>query len=433
LLVLTEFPPSFGGMQTHAVELAARLEAAGYPISVLTYRGGAADAEEAARFDAALPYAVERSLSRVAYWRNVTRIARAARNFRADAIYSSTVYFGQASARAGLPMLCRSAGNDVLRPWIAWPFRFGAALLDAAFFERNLYPWLRRLDWPERLDRFLVEARTRVMRESAGAMLHVAANSEFTRQRLLEIGLRRDRIETIPGGVDIEKFHPGEGERGKFGWAPDAFVLLSACRLVAKKGLPLLLQAAADLAQEIPKLKLAIAGEGPEQAALAALAARLDIADRIHWMGRLKTAELAAAYRSANVFVFPSRAVSRAGGFRDAETMGRVLCEANASGLAVVAAATGGVPSIIRDGKNGLLFGEGGVEALRDALWRLYRDGSLRRRLGAEGRSRAVRDFAWERIFARQRAAITRVIFEGRSSILSETAGAGKPQVWELD
>jgi glycosyltransferase involved in cell wall biosynthesis len=413
--------------------MAAQLHSTGYEILVLTYRPSAADRAAAQAFDRAQPYPVQRCLSRLAYWSNVAAISNAAAQHRAEILYSSTVYYGQAATRARIPIVCRSAGNDVLRPWIAWPFRFASSLLNAPIFERSLYPWLRNRNWPERLDAFLLESRQSVLRESAAAMSHISANSDFSCRALRDLGVAASRLECVPGGVDPTRFTPGASARDCLAWPKDAFVLFAACRLVEKKGLPLLLEAVAQLARQIPQLRLAIAGEGPERARLETQAASLQISDRLHWCGRLDSATLASAYRSADLFVFPSRTVRRHNGWLDAETMGRVLCEANASGLPVLAANTGGIPSVIRDGKNGILFAESDCAALCAAILRLYRDPLLRARLAREGRKRALRDFAWSRIVARQRSVIALVLMEGESSIITEKVDVTEPQALESD
>ncbi len=433
LLVLTEFPPSYGGMQTHAVEMASQLHATGCEILVLTYRCADAELASAEAFDRAQPYPIRRCLSRLAYWSNVALIAKVAREHNADVIYSSTVYYGQAGARAKVPIVCRSAGNDVLRPWIAWPFRLAAGLFNIPVFERSLYPWLRKREWPERLDALLSHARIRVMKESALSMQHLSANSEFSRRALLKLGVPAENVDCVPGGVDASRFSPGHADREALGWPREAFVLLSACRLVEKKGLSTLLEAMASLCSSHPDLHLCIAGDGPERAKLEGRAHALGIASRVHWCGRLDARQLALAYRSADLFVFPSHTVRRSNGWIDAETMGRVLCEANASGLPVLAAASGGIPSVIRDGKNGVLFREGDAGALREGVEILMANPARRARLAAEGRKRALRDFNWPRIVARQRSVIARVLLDNGSSIITEKAGVVKPQAWEVD
>ena len=95
-------------MQTHALELGQWLFARGYYVEVATCRIEAGPME--------LP----------------------------ELIYSSTVYYGELGSMTGVPVFCRSAGNDVLRPWIAWPFVMGSRVLDLPWVERQLYcKWKR--------------------------------------------------------------------------------------------------------------------------------------------------------------------------------------------------------------------------------------------------------------------------------------------------
>ncbi|MDX2268718.1 MAG: glycosyltransferase family 4 protein [Bryobacter sp.] len=407
-------------MQTHAVAFSQALEAQGYAVRVLTYRAAASEAEACRASDAQFRFPVARILSRLAYWANVKKIAAYAKEHGAQAIYSSTVYFAQAAALAQVPMFCRSAGNDVLRPWIAWPFRWAAPFLDQPLFEAKLYPWLRRRELPEYFDRYLERTRQRVMRESACAMGHLAANSEFTAQALKKIGVAPERIAIEPGGVDPALFCPGPSCRTAWGIPPQSFLLLTACRLVAKKGLPLLLEAVAQLAPKLPALHLAVAGDGPDRARLAAMAEALGLKERVHFLGRLPGKELAQAYRAADVFVLPSRSIARGGQQVDAETMGRVLCEAGACGLPVVAAATGGIPSVVRDGDNGLLFEENQIAELVAAILRLARDPDLRLRLGQAGRKRAQEEFAWEHLTAAATMRLEQMLSLENSSIIAE-------------
>ncbi len=123
-MVLTEFPPRIGGMQTHAVHLARDLWRKGYPIEVVTYKNlSRRDAALTQETDRRLPFPVHRSLSRIGYFRNLEILAPFCQRQRTDLIYCSTVFYGVLAERAGIPVVARSAGNDVLRPWIIYPFR----------------------------------------------------------------------------------------------------------------------------------------------------------------------------------------------------------------------------------------------------------------------------------------------------------------------
>jgi glycosyltransferase involved in cell wall biosynthesis len=398
LLVLTEFPPSFGGMQTHAVHLCRHLAERGYDFRVATYR--------LARGESAAPAAgpaAERGLSRIGYWANVAELERMARAHRADVLYSSTVFYGQAAARTGLPMVCRSAGNDVLRPWIVWPYRYATRALSAHWVEAELVERFRRLEWPERWERLLLDRRREAMAESAGCMRRVLANSDYTAELLRGIGLNGARVRVAPGGVDARRFRPAGGSRRKWrrrlGLPESAYVLMTACRLVPKKGLDLLLQAAADLRREMPDLHLLVAGEGRERERAQALAAGLGLNGGVTWAGRVAHDRLREYYWSADQFVLASReALDPRTGLRDVETMGRVLCEANASGTPVVAARSGGIPSVVEHGRNGLLFAEDSLAELKERIRELREDNRRAQALVEEGLRRAEREFDWSRV-----------------------------------
>lgn len=133
LLVLTEFPPSIGGMQTHAIHIARYLHGLGHTIEVVTYRPRLP--QEAAAFDRRLDFPVHRILSRLSHHENLRLVAGLLKGF--DAIYASTVYYGLLGDR--LPVYCRSAGNDVLRPWIAYPFERFSRLVASPLVDGTLY------------------------------------------------------------------------------------------------------------------------------------------------------------------------------------------------------------------------------------------------------------------------------------------------------
>lgn len=390
-----------GGMQAHAVHLARHWHAAGHSILVVTYRASAADGDAIA-----FPFRVERILSRVSYEANLDKLAALVKSWRPAVIYSSTVYYGQLSARCGVPVVCRSAGNDVLRPWIAWPYRMLRDTLDRPWLERHFYHRLRRWQWPERLESLLFVSRREKMLESLAGIEHFFANSAFTCGLLEQAGVAGRRIQLLPGGVDPGHFRPATRPekrqiRQALGLPEDAWVLLTACRLVPKKGLDVLFAALPALMAAIPELQLVIAGAGPGEAAARAAAQQTGLSDRVHWLGRVEHEDMPQCFAAANAFILPSRDhVHPTTGLRDVETMGRVLCEANAAGVPAVASESGGIPSVIDHEENGLLFAERSAEALAAAVVRLHGDVALRDRLVAAGLLRARHRFAWECLFA---------------------------------
>ena len=186
-------------------------------------------------------------------------------------------------------------------------------------------------------------------------------------------GFRRLRV--WGRGVDTARFHPGmrsDAWRQSVGATGDEKILLFVGRLASEKRVELLESALRDL----PGARLVLVGDGP---ARPELERRLAGAPA-HFTGYLRGAELATAYASADIFVFPS----------DTETFGQVVQEAMASGLAVVGAAAGGTLDLVRPGENGLLFRPGDAGELRQQVRALLEQPARATAMGEAGRTMAL-------------------------------------------
>jgi len=401
-LVLTEFPPRIGGMQTHAIYLARRLASRGYPLEVLTYRSASDTADAVRAVDAALPFPVKRVLTRLGHHRNLDLIADEARAFGADLVYTSTVFYGALSERLGLPVVARSVGNDVLRPWIAWPLRFGSRLVSQPWVEAHLYRFFRRLDYPEWVEAMWRERRRRVMVESARAIDCILANSDFTAELLTDVGVSDTRVSVLTGGVSAGRFAEATSAgrvREQHGIDAEAKVLLTACRMVRKKGVDFLIDRMGAIVEACPSAHLLLVGDGRHYRRFRRAAEGSPVSHRITFAGKVDHRRIDEYYAAADVFVLASRVqVDPLTGLRDAETMGRVLCEANAASLPVIAARSGGIPSVIEHGVNGLLFEPDDEESLLAQLRALLSSESLRQGLVERGRLRASQEFDWAHI-----------------------------------
>ena len=190
-------------------------------------------------------------------------------------------------------------------------------------------------------------------------------------------GFRRLRL--WRRGVDTARFHPGYRSaawRESIGVQPGETLLLYVGRLATEKRLDLL----AGALDGLDGVRLALVGDGP-----ARLALERQLAGRpVHFTGFLGGKALAAAYASADLFVFPS----------DTETFGQVIQEAMASGLPVIGARAGGALDLVRDGVNGVLFAPGSAADLRAQVRALVADAPRRAALGQAGRAAAER-CAW--------------------------------------
>jgi glycosyltransferase involved in cell wall biosynthesis len=161
-------------------------------------------------------------------------------------------------------------------------------------------------------------------------------------------------------------------------------------RLVEEKGVHILLQAAAGLDGD---WVLKVVGTGPYAASLQALCAQLGIAKRVVWAGVVPSAEIPRVLNELDVLVLPS--LTRRNW---KEQFGRILIEAMACEVPVVGSSSGEIPHLIADA--GLIFPEGDVEALRDALSRLMQEPDLRLALGQKGRARVLAHYTQQQIAA---------------------------------
>jgi glycosyltransferase involved in cell wall biosynthesis len=192
------------------------------------------------------------------------------------------------------------------------------------------------------------------------------------------LGIKRVRL--WPKAVDTERYNPSNRSaelRSRLSDGhPEAPLMIYVGRLSFEKRLEWLLEPITRL----PGVRLAFVGSGPAENLLRK---RFE-GTRTVFTGYMSGDELAQAYASADVFAFPS----------DTETLGFVAMEAMASGVPAVGANAGGIPDVIQDGKNGLLFEPGNLDDLTEKLDRLLRDAELRGRLARAARS-SMEGLSW--------------------------------------
>lgn len=206
---------------------------------------------------------------------------------------------------------------------------------------------------------------------------HWMANSHAVKHHLIEDeGLPEDRISVHHNGVDTRSFYPAE--RAVSGEP----VIGTVGVLRPEKRIERLIQAFARMRE---RARLVIVGDGPEKPRLQALAAELGL-DSGRCVFEPVTNDPASWLRRFDIFCLTS----------SIESFPNALLEAMACGCAVTAAAVGGVPELVGDGDNGLLFPAGDIAALTVHLDRLAGDGALRRRL-AENAARSAAEHTVDR------------------------------------
>lgn len=259
-------------------------------------------------------------------------------------------------------LLRRLRGSDVVVVGGWNQPAFAAAAVWCKLRRVPLVVWVESTAADQRSGR-LEPAKRRLLR----AVDRFIVPGEASRAYLDALGVPAPSIVVAPNAVDPEIFSGGrrtrDGERLR---------LVAVGRLSPEKGLDVLVEAVRGLPVE-----LEIAGTGPEDARLRALAG--ENVTFLGWVGRDTLPDL---YANADVAVMPSRS----------DPWGLVLNEASLAGLPLVSTtAAGAAWDVIEDGVNGFRVPPGDVGALRTAIERLAGDDAFRRAAGARSRELAAR------------------------------------------
>jgi L-malate glycosyltransferase len=221
---------------------------------------------------------------------------------------------------------------------------------------------------------------------SAGA---IASTSEAMARQVRKLVPSIGPIAITPFGVDCARFAPDPSRR-----TPGTLTVGIVKTLAPKYGVDLLLRAFAGLtadaavqAMDVP-CRLLVVGDGPDRAALEALAAALGIAARTTFSGAVAHADVPSWLNRFDVCAAPSRL--------DSESFGVAVVEASACALPVVVSDAGGLPEVVSDGSTGIVVPRGDVPALQAALKTLLLDAALRERLGRAGRVHVEAHYEWD-------------------------------------
>jgi glycosyltransferase involved in cell wall biosynthesis len=230
-----------------------------------------------------------------------------------------------------------------------------------------------------------------IMRWFYGGMERVYVRSLVYRELLLENGFAADQVRLMPRAVDTALFRPGHRDPGFWarhgGASADAdggpvFRFVYVGRVSKEKNLDALFESFDRFLATGRRAELAVVGDGPY---LEELRERFAERRDVLFTGVLRGEELAAAYASGDLFVFPSLT----------DTLGNAVLEAQASGLAAVVTHRGGPKELVRDGISGLVVDVSEDDAFRDAMIKLYDDPDLRAAMGKQG-VEGTRRLSWD-------------------------------------
>jgi phosphatidyl-myo-inositol dimannoside synthase len=392
LLVTNDFPPKVGGIQSYLWELWRRLDPEQF--AVLT----ASSHPAASSFDA----------------------EQARRGVRIDRVRGPILFFPSPRTRsrvralaaeigASLVLLDPSLPLGLLGPSLGLPF--GVVLHGAEVTVPGRLPPSRAvLASVLRRSSLIVSAGAYPAAEATRALVRAGDDAPAATAPGGGVPAGGPHHVVVPPGVDCDRFSPlapdaQRAARIRLGLPQVGPLVASVSRLVPRKGMDVLIEAAARLAPAVPGLTVAIAGSGREAGHLAALVRRLGAPVRL--LGRVSEDDKALLLGGADVFAMACR--NRWGGLEQ-EGFGIVFLEAAAAGTPQVAGDSGGAAEAVVDGVTGLVVrrpedpGE-----VATAIRRLLEDDGLRHRMRKAGRRRAVEEYDYGVLAAKLAAALSEV------------------------
>ncbi len=356
------FHPEPGGPATYLYRLLPEVQARRHTVRVLTFGNGPATG---------YPYPLRRIPRRALplRWADYARAAwREVR--RADVVFVNNL---------GLPLIGGGSIPRVLKVVgdLAWERAVNKGWIapteDVDAFQQGRYPWRVRL---------LQAQRAREVRRAD----RVIVPSRYLRDMVIGWGAPPERVHVIYNALppDTESASLSQAEaRAALGLGAEP-LLLTVARLVPWKGIDHLIRAL----PAVPEARLLVAGDGPDEGRLRALAGSEGLAVRVTFLGRVPRERLALYFRAADYTVLYS-------GY---EGLSHVALESLGAGTPVIASDKGGNPELVTHGVNGLLVPYPDTRALAETL-RVAFSGETRARLAAHTGDGLER-FAWEALVA---------------------------------
>lgn len=203
---------------------------------------------------------------------------------------------------------------------------------------------------------------------------HVVTVSRYVENYLVEAGVPRGQVTTVPTGVDFglyDKSTVAGDLRAELGLPVDALLIGTVAILRGKKGHREILDAVPTVLQRFPSVHFVFAGDGPQLENLKNRVATQSLEQKVHFLGLRR--DVTNVLASLDVFVLPTHQ----------EALGTAFIEAGAMGLPAVATGVDGVPEVIQDGYTGLLVPVKDGKALAQAICKLLADPIFRQGMGA--------------------------------------------------
>ena len=363
LLSASEFPPGPGGIGSHAFQVARNLHGLGWEVAVLSSQDFSSNAEIEA-FNSVQPFKIVRlkhlSPAPVEAFYRLSRLRTLVKSWQPDILLVS----GEKAVWLAA-VLARLYSSCWVTVGHGGEFGFPA-------------PWRRYLT-----------------RQAFSAASGIICVSNYTRRRMLELGVAPQCDTVIPNGADAEVFQVISPERiddlrRRLG-LEQVPLLLTVGHVSERKGQDIVIRALPYILKSVPDAHYLIVGLPTRKAALSELARELGVAERVHFTGQVTLPTLVEAYNACDIYVMVSRH-SQSGDF---EGYGIAAVEAALCGKPSVVSRGSGLEEAIVAGQTGLTVPEADPEATAAAISKLFADAALRARLGRKARQRALQEQTW--------------------------------------
>ena len=228
-----------------------------------------------------------------------------------------------------------------------------------------------------------------IVRLALSMVDQITCDGENSRRRMIELGASPSAIEIIYFGTDVERFRPGQRDRGlgeELRFSPETRLVISLRSLWPIYDVATLIRAIPDVLRVSRKTGFVVVGEGPERPTLERLASELGVTAYIRFVGRLSSADVERYVASCDIYV--STALSDAG-------LAVSTAEAMASGVPPVVSDFGDNGDWIENGVTGYLFPLGDETVLAERIIQLLGDPEARRAIGLRARQAIEQRSNW--------------------------------------
>ena len=367
LFISSLYRPNFGGVETVVEELSHNYQKRGMEVVVLTKRFPF-DLAEKEMINGVMIYRLLRPKSDLEFMESIDWIRKYQKELKADVIHIIQIHrpmplIALLLARLWkVPFVVNYAGGDVLEPGdpsTQQIWKEGKGTVEDAVLQG---------DW------------------------HVSFSKGLTEDVKMTIPKVRD-LDLVYAGINVNEIANAKP------YNPGYPYIVTVRRLVEAKGIDILINAFKLVVDKVSNLHLVIVGDGPERTKLESLVERLNIQDRVHFIGSVKQEETFSYLRGSVAHVCPSRA----------EAGGVINFAAQAAKTVAIGSNVGGIPEYIIDKKSGLLYENGNVDELSKLIIKVCSSKEFRDKLTKFAWIN-IQQFDWEKISSQYLDGYSKVI-----------------------